>query len=145
MQEIIGNIWETDCDIICVTTNGVVKSNGELVMGKGVALQAKQRYPILAKRLGNMVSLYENKPYLIVYDNIKYDIISLPTKYHWRDKSDIELIKNSLIIIKNMISEDHTIALSRPGCGNGGLKWEDVKKVIEPILDDRFTVYSLKE
>jgi len=145
MQEKIGDIWKTDCDIICVTTNGVVKSNGELVMGKGIALQAKQRYPKLAYRLGNMVSLYENKPYLIVYDNIKYDIISLPTKYHWRDKSDIELIKKSLEYIKTIIPKNYTIALPRPGCANGGLHWEYVKKEIEPILDDRFTVYSLKE
>lgn len=32
------------------------------------------------------------------------------------------------------------ILIPKPGCGNGGLKWEDVKKQIEPLLDDRFII-----
>ncbi len=32
------------------------------------------------------------------------------------------------------------VYLVRPGCGNGQLKWEDVKPLIAPILDDRFIV-----
>ena len=37
------------------------------------------------------------------------------------------------------------IAIPRPGCSNGGLNWEiDVKPIIEPLLDDRFIIYSLK-
>lgn len=143
MKERIGDIWKTDCDIICVTTNGVVKSNGELVMGKGVALQAKKRYLELPYQLGNLVSLYGNKPYYITYIDDDYDIISLPTKHHWIDNSNIELIKKSLLRIKEIIPENCNVALSRPGCANGNLFWKDVKQEIEPILDDRFTVYSL--
>jgi len=43
-------------DAICITTNNVVKQNGELVMGKGVALQAKQLWPWLPKRAANAIS-----------------------------------------------------------------------------------------
>lgn len=32
-------------DIVCVTTNGIVKSNGELVMGAGCALAFKKQFP----------------------------------------------------------------------------------------------------
>ena len=32
------------------------------------------------------------------------------------------------------------VYMARPGCGNGQLKWEDVKPLIAPILDDRFIV-----
>ena len=52
MKEVKGDIWKSDCDIIAITTNGVVKKNGELVMGRGIASQAKQRYPDIPKILG---------------------------------------------------------------------------------------------
>lgn len=143
MKEKTGNIWDTDCDVIAITTNGEVKKNGELVMGKGIALQAKQRYPDLPKILGDFVSTMGNIPE-IVYDTdlSKRIIVSLPTKNHWRDKSDIELIKKSLLSIEFMLDPPITIAIPRPGCSNGGLNWEDVKKEIEPLLDDRFVVYN---
>jgi hypothetical protein len=32
------------------------------------------------------------------------------------------------------------VLLPRPGCGNGHRTWDEVCPVIEPILDDRFTV-----
>ena len=32
------------------------------------------------------------------------------------------------------------ILLPRPGCGAGELQWKDIKKIIQPLLDDRFVV-----
>jgi hypothetical protein len=37
------------------------------------------------------------------------------------------------------------IAIPRPGCGNGKLRWDVVKPAIEHALDDRFTVYYSPE
>jgi len=34
------------------------------------------------------------------------------------------------------------VVMTRPGCGNGGLSWEGVRKALEPILDDRFIVVT---
>lgn len=35
------------------------------------------------------------------------------------------------------------ILLPRPGCGNGSLNWErDVRPVLAPVLDDRFSVIT---
>lgn len=153
MIEKIGNIWNTNCDVIAITTNGIVKQNGELVMGKGIALQAKQRFSNLPKLWGELLLDFGNIPELAYYidnklfrDPIKNSkiLVSLPTKHHWKDKSNIELIKESLHIIDYIINKDKTIAIPRPGCSNGGLNWKDVKKEIEPLLDDRFIIYSLK-
>jgi len=39
MKELRGNLFHTPCDVICITTNGFVKRNGEAVMGRGCAVQ----------------------------------------------------------------------------------------------------------
>ncbi len=144
MIEKVGNIWQTSCEVIVITTNGVVKSNGELVMGKGIAKDAKWKYPSLPKIWGNYVSKYGNGVYSYK-TSINTTLFSLPTKHHWRDKSDIKLIVKS---IKQLIVETEDfnhIAIPRPGCSNGGLNWEiDVKPVIEPLLNNRFIIYSLQ-
>mgnify|MGYP001580901715 CR=1 FL=1 len=60
--------------------------------------------------------------------------------------ADLELIKESasqLAVVAGAYS-NKTFVLPRPGCGNGGLKWEDVKPVIEPILPDNVHVITLK-
>ena len=33
-----------------------------------------------------------------------------------------------------------TVVLPRPGCGNGGLRWQDVRPLLGLSLDDRFIV-----
>jgi len=60
MIEVEGNIWEAKCTFICITTNGYVKGNGELVMGRGVALQCVSRDNSIAKKFGESVQLYGN-------------------------------------------------------------------------------------
>lgn len=141
MKEKQGNIWKQNSQFVCVTTNGVVKHNGELVMGAGIALEAKQKFPELPKRLGTLVHTFGNLPFYL--EDI--GIISFPTKNHFKENSDIKLIERSakeiaaFVIIRNDLK---SIALPRPGCGNGRLNWQDVKKVLEPILkSDIFTVY----
>lgn len=58
-HELIGNLWdfyrtESDCFIV-IPTNGVLKSNGEAVMGAGLAKQAAQRFPTLPQLLGQAI------------------------------------------------------------------------------------------
>jgi len=150
MLEAFGNIWDhpNKYGAIVITTNGIVKNNGEAVMGRGIALEAKQNYPDLPKRLGNVLKQFGNITWLHEFDfwNGEEDyqkwVITLPVKHHWKDKADIELIQDSIFRLVAIADEVgiKKIIMPRPGCGNGGLKWEDVKPVIEPYLDDRFTV-----
>jgi len=140
MIEQVGNMWYSCCDYVAVTTNNQIKRNGCLVMGAGVAKQAALRFPELPRLLAEHVSKNGNVP--AVFD--KMGIVTFPTKYNWRNPSDIELIRESAQTLVNIIPADKTVAMSRPGCGNGNLEWSDVKTILEPILDDRFIIYSLK-
>jgi hypothetical protein len=123
-----------------VTTNGNIRRDGTLVMGKGVALAAAKRYPQLPAKLGTWVKLRGNIPGLFTDERI----ISMPTKNDWALDSPISLIASSareLVSIADAF-DLHTIAMTRPGCGNGGLQWAEVKPVLAPILDDRFIVLT---
>lgn len=138
MKELKGDLWTSDHEYKIITTNGVVRNDGSLVMGKGVALEAALRFPEIPKILGEYVKTFGNVP--MIFNN--YKIITFPTKNHWIDKSDIKLIERSAVQIYNLLPRETTAAMTRPGCGNGGLKWDEVKPRIESILDDRFFVYS---
>lgn len=140
MQEVFGNIWNSNARYICVTTNSIVKPNGELVMGKGIALQAKNRYPKLPAILGKHVKSKGNIP-CIVNIGTSY-IVSFPTKNHFMNPSIPQLIIDSAKALAANLPVDATVALTRPGCGSGNLSWIDIKPMLEPILDDRFTIYS---
>ena len=148
MIEIVGDIWDQQCDWLCITTNGIVKKDGRAVMGAGIALQAKQRYPnidlILAKKIkerGNVVSS-------LVKDGKKV-IIAFPTKNDWRDSSDIGLIIQSAEQLRKHFFNNilkPLVMLPRPGCSNGGLEWTEVRESIAPILDDdKFIIIDRKK
>jgi hypothetical protein len=154
MQEIIGDIFKLVerseppvFNIICVTTNGHVRKDGACVMGRGVALEVARRWPQIPFILGNYLKQNGNHVYLLgqVTFNSKFGIylISFPVKHHWKEQADLNLIVRSCLELKHYINQynvQFNILLPKPGCGNGGLDWEDVKAVIEPILPDNIYV-----
>jgi O-acetyl-ADP-ribose deacetylase (regulator of RNase III) len=160
MLERSGNIFEqSDADAICFTSNGILNKHGELVMGAGIAKAFKEKYPDLPKTAGSYVKEYGNVVFILRYvqkSNILYFtgdvpehdrlyILNFPTKHHWKDPSDLKLIKKSALDLKDRADNAgwKKIYLTRPGCGLGGLDWEkEVKPVIKDILDDRFVVLT---
>ena len=60
MLEERGNIFETEADVLVVTTNGFVKRNGECVMGAGCAREATKRFGGIAKILGDAITKHGN-------------------------------------------------------------------------------------
>ncbi len=149
MNEVNGNLWDSNADIIVITTNGAVRKDGAAIMGRGVALQAKNRYTGIEYILGKLIRENGNHVNFVIGGLPK--IVSFPVKHHWRERADLKLINQSvleLVLLTNRLnlhlkpSFTYTVALPRPGCGNGRLRWEDVKSIIRPILDNRFTVYN---
>lgn len=156
MREAVGDLWDFHDrgSWIVITTNGTIKPNGALVMGRGVARQARNRFLGIDILLGDVVRRRGNTPVAIS----QYRIITFPTKHNWWEPADIRLIKTSAKALAHLwnpnrllgrIRKAHESAgwfsdiyLPRPGCGNGGLLWEDVKPVIEPYFDNRFVVVT---
>lgn len=134
-----------DENIVCVTTNGIIKKDGRAVMGAGIAKTADTRFD-LGGILANHLRTYGNTVGNLgsfTWKHSKFHICSFPTKEHWRDASIPELIYKSatqLVELANTGNFQH-VFLTPPGCGCGGLNYEtDVKPILEPIFDDRFTI-----
>lgn len=139
MREVTGDIWDTT-GVVVVPTNGTLNANGHLVMGAGVALEARLRHIHLPAKLGNFVSVYGNRVFYLKAESI----LSFPTKQHWKDLSNIQLIQQSgrqAVEIADKFNLNRII-LPRVGCGYGGLTWDFVRGFLSPILDDRFVVLS---
>ena len=139
-----GNIWDIESEGICIPTNGVVKKNGFATMGAGLALQAALKYPELPKWLGNRLSDIGNN--VRVYPTKECRLIMVPTKNHWKDKSDITLIENSLEELVEIVDFQciKSVLITKLGCGCGGLDWNQVKPLMEHYLDDRFVLVTPK-
>ena len=146
MLEVVGDLWEFHKagEWIAITTNGDVNKNGEAVMGRGVALQAKKKLPFLAADLAQC--LFEGGNYPYAFRDI--NIVTFPVKRHWFEKADLKLIVMSAQILVALLDgktydfHPERLYLPRPGCGNGRLDWRAVKPLLEPIFDDRFTIVN---
>lgn len=110
-------------------------------MGRGCALEAKTRYPGVEHKLGDLIGRHGNRVMRLGrYNGVV--LASFPVKHHWREEADPELIARSarqLVALADKFGCER-IALPRPGCGNGRLRWKRVRTILEDILDDRFTV-----
>lgn len=145
------NIFEAasgDTEAICITTNGVCKVNGDAVMGKGIAKTADEIFH-LSKTLGYLLRTQGSRVYHMGKYSVKgcepYNVFTFPTKHHWHDNSDIELIKQSakeLVVLCDIYGITKCY-LPPVGCGYGGLIYDlDVRPIISELLDDRFIVIT---
>lgn len=130
-----GELFSSDAEVIVNTVNCVG------VMGKGVALEVKKRYPDVFAEYKKACELKLIKPGImqtVPTGNIfgtQY-IINFPTKRHWKAKSIIEDIELGLFALEKEIKKHQfkSIAIPPLGCGNGGLDWSDVKpKIINAL------------
>lgn len=153
MIESVGELWEYPASVRVITTNGHTNKAGNLVMGRGCAKEAAERFPMLAYYLGQVVARKGNRTSIVspkmlaglsgdTSAAIPYWLVTFPVKNHWRDKADLKLIARSAEELVGHANEfDWSgIVLPRPGCGNGRLQWATVRLILEPLLDDRFTV-----
>ncbi|HRN56196.1 MAG TPA: macro domain-containing protein [Agriterribacter sp.] len=132
MRFTTGNIFDFEAEALVNTVNTVG------VMGKGIALQFKERFPLNYKlyaaackkgdvQIGKMFVTPTNSMI-----NPKW-IINFPTKKHWMHKSSYIYLELGLDDLLKQIQQLNIQSIVIPplGTGQGGLNWEKVKRIIE--------------
>lgn len=122
-------------------------------MGKGIAVQFKEKFPEMYKLYKNLCTEGKfNVGDVFEYNYGKGYVFNLGTQLSWRTKAEIKSIRQSLINMFRIASKEkiRKIAMPKIGAGLGGLKWEDVKNVIEEIAKeypdiDLFIVENYKD
>jgi O-acetyl-ADP-ribose deacetylase (regulator of RNase III) len=132
-----GNLLDAPTDTLVNTVNTVG------VMGKGIALQFKNRFlnNYKAYQQACKEKTFDVGQLLVTEDGDltqKKIIINFPTKTNWRLDSNYEYIESGLVQLRKLIIERNikSIALPPLGCGNGGLDWENVEPMIQSHLAD---------
>ena len=150
MLEVFGDFWTEQGNCHVLTTNGSLKGSGACVMGRGVALQAKKRFPGLPMVLGKAIKKIGNIVNdLDTWSDIEgraFHLYSFPVKHSWFNTADLELIGISCDQLTKIIPLEYKrIIMVRPGCGNGGLNWETVHPICLQLLDRRFVIVEYKK
>lgn len=128
VKVLIGNLLESKAQTLVNTVNCVG------VMGKGIALAFKERYPAMFKDYVERCKRGEVKlgqPYL--YKSLVLPwILNFPTKGHWRAVTRLEDITSGLEYLFEHYDDWGVTSLAVPplGCGNGQLEW----RVVGPTL-----------
>lgn len=130
---ITGDLWTyygRENYVVLITTNGNVKKNGKAVLGRGCAKEATLKIPGIEKLVGASIQNFGNVPFIT---DRGYG--TFPVKHNWWEPADLKLIAASAEHLKKFIAHPDfagkTFILGRPGCGSGGLQWEEVKPILE--------------
>ncbi|OXM44532.1 type II toxin-antitoxin system antitoxin DNA ADP-ribosyl glycohydrolase DarG [Amycolatopsis alba] len=126
-----GDLLASDVDALVNTVNCVG------VMGKGIALQFKRRYPDNFESYAKACKVHEvqlGKMYVVELHSITGPrfIVNFPTKDHWKSRSKLRDISEGLNDLIKVIKDRgiQSIAIPPLGAGNGGLPWEEVEPLI---------------
>lgn len=142
-----GDIFASDADAIVNAVNCVG------VMGKGLALQFKKRFPENFKVYKSACDEQALRPgSVLVHEHSKTVktrfAINFPTKDHWKQPSKIEYIDSGLESLVHEIEryKISSIAIPALGCGLGGLDWGNVRprivEALSPIIGLTVFIYE---
>lgn len=150
MKEIKGDLWEfygKEGFAILITTNGFVRKDGKAVMGRGCAREAISKVGAdFPEMLGKAIKDHGNvllRPYGSDDTYRECRVLTFPVKHHWREKADLKLIRKSTLALEKLAknSPDYVFVLPRPGCGNGQLRWRDVKPLLVDLPDNVLVIH----
>ncbi len=128
MKIFVGDILKSKTQTLVNTVNCVG------IMGKGIALEFKNRFPDMFKDYVKRCDRHEvhlGEPY--VYKTLfGPQVVNFPTKDHWKSLSRISDVRRGVdYLLKHYKQWGITsIAIPPLGCGNGQLEW----KVVGPLI-----------
>lgn len=132
-----GNLLEAPAEALVNTVNTVG------VMGKGIALMFRERFPENFRQYAAACKAGQVQiGTMFVTETRELDaprwIVNFPTKQHWRAPSQLEWIVAGLADLRRFLIEHHVQSVAIPplGAGNGGLDWPSVREQIEHTLGD---------
>jgi len=132
-----GNLLDSGAEALVNTVNTVG------VMGKGIALMFKERFPLnfeLYAKACKQQQVSTGTMFITETGELSGPkwVVNFPTKQHWRANSRVEWISEGLADLREWIVENsvRSIALPPLGAGNGGLDWGTVKPLIIDALSD---------
>jgi O-acetyl-ADP-ribose deacetylase (regulator of RNase III) len=100
------------------------------IMGKGLALEFKHRFPEMFNDYNLLCSngdLVVGSPYMWTGIEDPLETICLfPTKNHWKYRSSVQIIESGLQNFNKLCEFNNILSVSFPmiGCGLGGLNFE---------------------
>lgn len=152
-----GDLWDElgQADYLLVTANATVKQDGSLVMGRGAALEAKQRFPSLDQELGQQVFAQSGGqvPWLYglalcrAHTHGATQLGAFQVKHHFREPAELPVIAWSCGLLHGLILKHRAngrkarVAMNFPGIGAGQLPRSLVLPLIR-WLPDEVTVYE---
>jgi hypothetical protein len=132
-----GNMWsEYDgADLFLITTNSTIKQTGALVMGRGIAKQARDRFKGLDLALGRRIEHLSTYGLLVSEKWPERKIGAFQVKWDYRTHADLGLIGYSVARVEQFIIDNvvMTVHLNFPGIGYGNLERKDVLPIIEKL------------
>lgn len=128
MKILVSDILQSNAQTLVNTVNCVG------VMGKGIALEFKNRFPDMYQDYLERCQQHEVRPGVpyLYRTLIPPQIINFPTKEHWKSLSKVSDIERGLsYLLEHYKAWDITsIAIPPLGCGNGQLEW----RVVGPLI-----------
>lgn len=142
ITEFRGNIFESSCQTLVNTVNCVG------VMGKGIALEFKNRFPEMYNEYTRYCAEQCIRPGVLhLWKKSEPWILNFPTKNHWKYPSKIEYIEQGMAKFCATYTAKGITSIAFPELGtfSGGLQWAVVKEImfrhLEPLPNLDVEIY----
>lgn len=144
-----GDMWTAfaTADLFLITTNSTIRKDGALVMGRGIARQARDRFSGLDEVLGKQILS-------LCGDQGQYGLLVSPrwpeaklgafqVKGHYSQPAGLELIRHStgMLCAWCAAHPDEQVVVNYPGIGNGSLRRKSVLPIIAQ-LPEQVTIWE---
>lgn len=136
-----GDMWTAlkRTQLFCFTSNASITTRDRLVMGRGMALQVRNKFPDIDKMFAGAIGAQMAYGLAFVryeHGDRGYNFCAFQVKHHYSDQASMDLIKMSANMLSDVVERDGLtrVDLNFPGIGNGRLRASVVRPYLEKTL-----------